>query len=377
MALLLPLSLFMFAQGCVSAAISIPSGPTLDLRRSVKTVSDPQRLGRRQVAGLDHRTQIDYLANVTFGSQTFELNIDTGSSDTWVAGHGFQCLTDSCEFGPQYQGPGTFDPIDNLYLNITYGDATNVIGPMGYENVTVAGITVPNQIVTIGTTIATTVGDSLTSGLVGLSYPAITHAYNLTTGERALYDPVVTRMFKKGLIKKNSFSLALTEDGGKLSFGTLPQGVNYQKPWASATINPGSIINGTKNYERYLINVTWAYDGANKNAVTPDVLIDSGAQVSNIPSKIANAVNAKFQPPVNTTDYSVACNAKVPEFGPVIAGQKFLYRAADMILKNPDGSCSTTILPSDDRYVLGDVFLRSVVVEFDIGNQVIHFAKRI
>jgi hypothetical protein len=377
MALFLPLSLFMFAQGCVSAAISIQSGPTLDLRRSVKTVSNAEGLGRRQVANLDARTKIDYLANVTFGSQTFELNIDTGSSDTWVAAQGFHCLTDSCLFGPQYRVPGTFDPIDDVYLNITYGDKTNVIGPMGYENVTIAGITIPKQVVSIGTTIATNVGDSLTSGLIGLSYPALTHAFDSTTQEQVMYDPIVTTMFKKGLIKKNSFSLALMEDGGKLSFGTLPQGVKYQTPWASAAINPASIVNSTKSYEKYAINVTWGYDGADRNVLTPNVVMDSGAQLASVPTIIANAVNAKFQPPANITDGAVACDAKVPEFGPIIGGQKFPIKAADMILKNPDGTCTSTITPSDDGFILGDVFLRSVLVEFDIGNQVLHFAKRI
>jgi hypothetical protein len=367
----------MFAQGCISAAISISSGPTLDLRRSVKTISNLHSLGRRQVANLDARTKIDYLANVTFGRQTFELNIDTGSSNTWVAAQGFRCLTDSCVFGPLYQAPGTFDPIDNVYLNITYRDKTNVVGPIGYENVTVAGITVPKQVISIGTTIATTVGDSLTSGLIGLSYPALTHAFDPATGEQVMYDPIVTRMFKSGLIKKNSFSLALMEDGGKVSFGTLPQGVKFQTPWASAAINPAGIINGTKSYEKYAINVTWDYDGGDKIAVSPNVLLDSGAQLTSIPTKVANAVNAKFQPPANIINASVACNAKVPEFGPTIGGQQFPFRAADMIVKNPDGTCTSTIVPSDDGFILGDVFLRSVFVEFDIGNQALHFVKRI
>jgi hypothetical protein len=107
-----PLHLFMFAQGCVAAAISIPSVvPTLELRkaRSVGPV-------RRQVANLDASTRIDYLANVTFGQQTFELNIDTGSSDTWVAEQGFTCDTADCEFGPRYVTPGTFVPIEDVSI---------------------------------------------------------------------------------------------------------------------------------------------------------------------------------------------------------------------------------------------------------------------
>jgi hypothetical protein len=371
-----PLSLFFFAQGCLSAAINIPTIPTMELRRSISTAPNGVHGSiRRQVANLNASSRISYQADVTFGTQTFPLQIDTGSSDTWVAAKGFHCHSDACVEGPQYKMPGTFDPIPDISLNSSYGDGTIVQGPLGIENVTVGGITIRNAFVSIATDIFTDDGNSAISGLLGLGYPVGTSAINTTTREQILYDPIFTRMFNAGLIKENSFSLALSTDGGKLAFGSLPQGVKYQKPWAEAKINP---VRGLEQlYTRYQVNAGWAFAGANQTEVD-NVLMDSGSTVTSVPTKIANAVNAQFKPSVNATDFSVDCNAKVPEFGPIIGGQKFLFNAEDMITKFPDGSCQSSIQPGGDDglVILGDAFLRSVLVVFDIGNQTLRFAKR-
>jgi hypothetical protein len=368
-----PLSLFLFAQGCLSAAISIPSIPTLDLKRSATpNVHDPVR---RQVANLDASTRMSYQTDVTFGKQTFKLQIDTGSSDTWVAAKGFRCHSEACVEGPQYKMPGTFVRIPGVDFNCSYGDGTIARGPLGEENVTVAGITVPGAFVGIATDIATDNGNSDISGLLGLGYPAFTSAINATTGELINYNPIVTQMFNNGLIKENSFSLALSNDGGKLAFGSLPQGVKYQKPWIEVDITP--VMNGEeKIYSRYTVSTGWAFEGANPKEFD-NVLMDSGSTITSLPARIADAVNAQFKPPVNLTDYSVDCNAKIPAFGPIIGGQTFLFRPEDMITKNPDGTCSSNIQSGAGTAILGDVFLRSVLVVFDLGKQTMRFAKKL
>lgn len=66
-------------EGCLSAAISYPSVPTIDLTRR-----SPARggLSRRQSISLNDNRPFGYSAAVTFGNQTFDLLVDTGSSDT-------------------------------------------------------------------------------------------------------------------------------------------------------------------------------------------------------------------------------------------------------------------------------------------------------
>ena len=54
-------------------------------------------LNRRQSTGnittISNPQQLAYVAEVTWGNQTFDMLLDTGSSDTWLLQEGFQCLS--------------------------------------------------------------------------------------------------------------------------------------------------------------------------------------------------------------------------------------------------------------------------------------------
>lgn len=94
----------------------------------------------------------EYLVDITFGGQDVTVILDTGSSDTWLIQSGFQCTDSSgnsvdesqCQFGPVYNG-GFTSQISDENFKISYGDGEFVTGNMGYQDVTIAGITVPNQ----------------------------------------------------------------------------------------------------------------------------------------------------------------------------------------------------------------------------------------
>ena len=88
--------------------------------------------------------QIEYLTEVRVGpSQKFDLIVDTGSSDTWIARSNFECLvtdpripaTRRCVFGRKFQGDFPGGKIANQHLNITYGfqGGPNILGDMGYS----------------------------------------------------------------------------------------------------------------------------------------------------------------------------------------------------------------------------------------------------
>lgn len=147
----------------------------------------------------------EFATNVTFGTQTFEFIVDTGSSDTWVVESAFQCVDietsdplpqEDCDFGPAYTFDSTFVEIPGVNFNITYGDGEFLSGIFGYEEVTLAGITV-NQTVPV-VTLAAWEGDDTTSGLLGLAYAGITSEYNGTVptndSVQIQYDPIFTTM---------------------------------------------------------------------------------------------------------------------------------------------------------------------------------------
>jgi Eukaryotic aspartyl protease len=87
----------------------------------------------------------EFVAQVTFGIssttlQTFQLPVDTASSDTWVAGDNFVCeeYENYCDLGPLYTPSASFVPL-NATLSDQYGDG-RILGQFGTDTVTIAGI---------------------------------------------------------------------------------------------------------------------------------------------------------------------------------------------------------------------------------------------
>jgi hypothetical protein len=97
----------------------------------------------------------EYITDITFGTQNVSVVVDTGSSDTWLIQDGFNCVNShsvpqpatSCAFGPTYKGSFGANKIPNVNFNISYGDGEFVTGDFGTEDITIAGITVPQQTV--------------------------------------------------------------------------------------------------------------------------------------------------------------------------------------------------------------------------------------
>ena len=156
----------------------------------------------------------EFLAPVKFGTKSFMAILDTGSSDTWLAETGFQCLNQTtgillseaeCDFGPLYSRSQTFTPISDENFNISYGDGEFLTGTLGHEQVTLAGITVENQEVGI-VNYAAWEGDGVSSGLIGLAFPAITSAYSGITPSldtnitQVPYNPIFTNMYSEGKV---------------------------------------------------------------------------------------------------------------------------------------------------------------------------------
>lgn len=144
-------------------------------------------------------------------------------------------------FGPPFEGTFDAGAISNQHFNLMYADLEFITGVMGYETITVAGITVEHQEVAL-VNYTYWFGDSVTSGLMGLAYPRLTSAYvgmnsSVNDNDKQVpYDPIMTTMIKQGLIEP-MFSLSLDRDSGSgyLALGGLPP-VNHTGSFASTPI---------------------------------------------------------------------------------------------------------------------------------------------
>jgi aspergillopepsin I len=103
-----------------------------------------------RVPGAD-RNQL--LTKLSFGNQSFDVLVDTGSSDTWLVSTGFTCFEHKkvhpqadCQFGHPYEIDGSFTEIPGEVLHSGYGGAQVATGIVGQVPVTLAGITVSSHV---------------------------------------------------------------------------------------------------------------------------------------------------------------------------------------------------------------------------------------
>jgi hypothetical protein len=125
---------------------------------NVRRVNNPEMYAKRDALVKRQIGQLstalggaEYLVDIRFGDRDVKAILDTGSSDTWLIQEGFQCTdtqgnpvdASQCKFGPAYNGG--FEQIPDENFMVGYGNGEFVTGLMGYQDVTIGGITVPRQ----------------------------------------------------------------------------------------------------------------------------------------------------------------------------------------------------------------------------------------
>ena len=114
------------------------------------------------------------------------------------------------------------------------------------------------------------------------------------------------------------------------------------------------------------------------------MIIDSGTSLLYFPDEIAAYIASLFVPAAryvaDTNTYVVACSARPPRVGVRIGGQSYFLSEADLMNKGPGavggsyvgagtGECAVAIQNAmGGTLVLGDAWLKNVVVVFDLAN---------
>jgi hypothetical protein len=358
-------------------------------------------------------------APVKIGNQTFQLLVDTGSSDTYVMKSGYTCInaTDNLEIPQEdclysnktYHKSGTYKPIPNQIFGIQYG-AGLASGIMALEDVSIGDVTTKGQKIAIADH-SNPMGDEVNSGLLGLAYPSITSAHpaNKTDNttfwfNRLPYNPLVNTMHQRGMIEPY-FSLALSRSpqnkstafGGYLTFGGLPP-INHSSEFAVVPAEitetlPLNYTSGTRvrsYWTTTIREVTFglALNNLTRNSASFQAFVDSGNYLTYLPSAVVDPINALFDPSATYNPeyeaYIVDCAAKSPEFGLKIGNQTFFHNGSDLIFQTSAGVCMSSLVSSESvsigdvtLNILGVSFLKNVVAVFDFGRNEMRFAKRL
>lgn len=227
-------------------------------------------------------------------------------------------------------------------------------------------------------------------GILGVGYELIEG--QSVTGH-GVYTNLPAQMVADGLIQSNAYSLWLNDldaSTGSILFG----GVDTKKFKGELQTMPVQKVNGL--FQELEITLTALNFGNNAIASNQAqlVLLDSGSSLSLLPNSMAEAlyqiVDAQFDSSSGTAfaDCNLAQNTTTIDF--VFSGatisvplSELLFAAASangQQLQFPDGSpaCLFGISPAgSDQAVLGDTFLRSAYVVYDLSNNEISIAQTV
>ncbi|KAK7988851.1 hypothetical protein PG989_009166 [Apiospora arundinis] len=358
-------------------------------RRKVSNPMQRDTLRRRGTtrATLDNEETL-YFANGTIGTppQSLRFHVDTGSSDLWVNTAGSSlCLQASkpCTFAGSYNAnsSSTYKYIGS-YFNISYVDGSGAAGDYVSDTVTIGRTSVNSLQFGIG------YKSSSAQGILGIGYPV----NEVQVGRAGMdpYDNLPAKLVAEGQIQSSAYSLWLNDldaSTGSILFG----GVDKAKYTGQLQTLPIQAQAGV--FSEFLITLTSLAMGgtmvADKQALA--VLLDSGSSLTYLPDTMVDdiyrAVGAQYDPSEGAAyvPCAVANNKTSIDFtfsGPTIrVGMDELV--LDLITtsgKRPTFSngvpaCLFGIAPAGaGTNVLGDTFLRSAYVVYDLANNQISLA---
>ncbi|KAM4065314.1 eukaryotic aspartyl protease [Hirsutella rhossiliensis] len=370
------------------------------------------------IARRDGTIDLNALNNITAGGYYAELGIgtppqrlsfllDTGSSDTWVN----SVDADLCRSpqlqqrlerwcGPQFnpEASSTFTSVNRGGFDITYLDQKNIGGDYFNDSVTVNGKIVNNQ----------KLGLALRSvrftGIMGLGFGD-------NVAASSSYPTVIDNMVQKGIIDAPVFSLFLDDldaKSGTILFG----GIDSQKYHGKLATLPliSDIQTGSRNGTSYTVRLRgFEVDGIDLDNLDAAAILDSGSTISLLPDYQVQDIYRHFGVrsvqgiPIPLVDCAYrSAKGKGIAFNFKFDGANIRVPVAEMVIDAFPDSVQQTLRNSQIRHLfgdwervcifgvgsaydygissdrfalLGDTFLRSAYVVYDMANRQLGIAQ--
>lgn len=404
-----------FATGLSVAALALefvqrdtPNVVGLETHR--KAVSNPVKrdaIHRRGTVtqSLDNEATL-YFANVTLGTpaQELRLHIDTGSSDLWANSQSSEICNlrrDPCSESGNYNAnsSSTYKFVSNDF-NVSYVDGSGASGDYATDMLSIGGKILRGLQFGIG------YASTSPQGVLGIGYTA--NEAQVNRANQKSYPNLPQAMADAGLIQSNAYSLWLDDldsSTGSILFG----GVDTDKYHGQLQSLP--IQKEFGQYSEFIITLSGMslnINGRNTSLGTDlptAVLLDSGSSLTYLPDKLVSAVYGALQLSYSerqgtafadcglanrniTLDFTFTSpTISVPIKELIINGESSV--SDDRQESNSqngggpfdsdngqDSLCIFGIAPAEgSTAVLGDTFLRSAYVVYDLANNEISLAQ--
>ncbi|CRG83323.1 aspartic-type endopeptidase (OpsB), putative [Talaromyces islandicus] len=329
--------------------------------------------------------QTGYLLNLTLGNpaQTFSLGLDTGSSDLWVnVANSTKCSAsdDPCKPFGLYNASASSDykPV-NASFNATYAGGDNAYGSYATDTLGLGSTKIKDfQFI---------VAESSTDnqGIAGIGYKISTYE---AAHENKEYDNLPYALVTSGATKSAAYSLWLNDvrsSTGTILFGgvnkakyhgelqTLPIVPVYNDYYSLAIALTGVSVQTSSSSKSYTDNLPLA------------VSLDTGTSFTALPESLVNKIYKDLD--VTYVEKSNAayidCDATDKDYNVTysFSGAEITVGISELVLDFqqpgfPTGTCAFGLVPSQPGVnLLGDTFLRSAYVVYDLENNEISLAN--
>ncbi|TEY34127.1 hypothetical protein BOTCAL_0644g00040 [Botryotinia calthae] len=359
-------------------------------------------------------TQASYVISVQVGTppQDIDLTIDTGSADTWVVLNTAASCTgvgipDNNGSAPVLcKNPYNLNSSSTVELNITtdkfniaYVDGGIARGPYIADTFVLGNVTIESLQIGLAN------DTNIQMGILGLGY-------SVGEASNTVYPNIIDELVSQNLIGARVYSLYLdSQDSatGSLLFGAVDT-TKFVGELVSIDIVPqplwnGSILYSALSVELAAVGIT-DQEGNTANLTTSPqvVLLDSGTSLTILPAEVTNAISKKLDAyddtnftgnvylPCSllntssslTVDYSFSSSStsamiRVPisELVFPLTNPVYALYPEDTLPDLPFSgeACAFGIQTSNDVHILGDTFLRSAYVVYDLDNNQIGLAQ--
>ncbi|KAI0526577.1 aspartic-type endopeptidase [Xylaria bambusicola] len=371
-----------------------PQSKVVSLSTERRSISNPllrdqlRRRANTAEAALDNEETL-YFVNATIGTpaQSVRLHIDTGSSDLWVNTPQSSLCTqrsDPCAFAGSYVAneSSTYEYVGD-WFNISYVDGSGASGDYVSDTIRIGSSTLDRLQFGIGYV------SSSSQGILGIGYPS--NEVQVGRAGRDPYDNLPAALVSAGQISRNAYSLWLNDldaSRGSILFG----GIDTEQYMGSLHTLPIQANGGV--YSEFLITLTALKLGGETIAENQAlaVLLDSGSSLTYLPDEfvetIYERVNAQYDEGAGAAYVPCALENNASTLDFTFSSPTISVEMGELVLDlvtssgrrprftNGEEACLFGIAPAGEgTNVLGDTFLRSAYVVYDIDNNQISLAQ--
>lgn len=291
--------------------------------------------GSGVVAATPEQGDVEYLAPISIGGQTMNMDFDSGSSDLWVFNTQLSTASQTGHTNFDPAKSSTFKLIQGASFSISYGDGSGAAGTVGTDTVNIGGATVTSQAIELATAVSSSfVSDTQSNGLVGLAYSKLNTVK--PTQQKTFFDNA------KSNLAMPVFTADLRHAAvGAYTFGAIDSTrFNGSLTWAA--------VNTTNGFWQFSSTKFQVGTGSTMNIAGGQAIADTGTTLMLANAAVVNAYYSQVTGAVNNQTVggvTFPCNAQLPDLAVDVGGTYMATVRGDDINFAPVDAASTSKYP--------------------------------